>query len=72
MSTSTSTGKVLSKNVKLITQSDQGGRPDGVQLMVHRGYAYIAHIFSNGVSVMDVRDPKNPKPVNFIPASTRP
>jgi hypothetical protein len=35
MSTSTSTGKVLSKNVKLITQSDQGGRPDGVQLMVH-------------------------------------
>ena len=68
MSTSTSTGKVLSKNIKLITQSDQGGRPDGVQLMVHRGYAYIAHIFSNGVSVMDVRDPKNPKPVNFIPA----
>ena len=47
---------------------DQGGRPDGVQLMVHRGYAYIAHIFSNGFSVMDVRDPKNPKPVNFVPA----
>jgi hypothetical protein len=68
MSTGTSTGKVSSKNVKLITQSDQGGRPDGVQLMVHRGYAYIAHIFSNGVSVMDVRDPRNPKPVNFLPA----
>src|SRR3979411_1066231 len=68
MSTVTSTGKVLSKNVELISQSDQGGRPDGVQIMVHRGYAYIAHIFSNGVSVIDVRDPKNPKPVNFIPA----
>ena len=55
MSTSAGTTKVLSKNVNLISQSDQGGRPDGVQLMVHRGYAYIAHIFSNGVTVMDVR-----------------
>ena len=64
----TATGKVLSKNIELISRSDQGGRPDGVQLMVHRGYAYIAHIFSNGFSVVDVRDPKNPKPVNFIPA----
>jgi hypothetical protein len=68
VSTVTSTGKVLSKNIELISQSDQGGRPDGVQIMVHRGYAYIGHIFSNGVSVIDVRDPKNPKPVSFIPA----
>ena len=65
---STTTSRVLSKNVELITLSDQGGRPDGVQLMVHRGYAYIAHIFSNGFSVLDVRDPKNPKPVNYTPA----
>src|SRR3982074_3808923 len=68
MSSTASTGRVLSKNITLISQSDQGGRPDGVQLMVHRGYAYIGHIFSNGVSVIDVRDAKNPKPVNFIPA----
>lgn len=67
----TTTGRVLSKNVQLVSRSDQGGRPDGVQLMVHRGYAYIAHIFSNGFTVMDVRDPKNPKPVNFVPAFGR-
>ena len=29
--------------------------------MVHRGYAYIGHIFSKGFSVVDVRDPANPK-----------
>jgi hypothetical protein len=64
-------GGVLSRNMELVSRSDQGGRPDGVQIMVHRGYAYIAHIFSNGVSVLDVRDPKNPKPVNFVPAFGR-
>ncbi len=30
-----------SRNMRLIGHSDQGGRPDGVQLMVHRGFAYI-------------------------------
>ncbi len=64
----TTTSGALSKNIDLISRSDQGGRPDGVQIMVHRGYAYIGHIFSNGVTVMDVRDVKNPKPVNFLPA----
>src|SRR5579864_496854 len=64
----TTSSPVLSKNIDLISRSDQGGRPDGVQIMVHRGYAYIAHIFSNGFSVLDVRDPKNPKPVGFVPA----
>ena len=28
------------RNMRLIGYSDQGGRPDGVQLMVERGYAY--------------------------------
>jgi hypothetical protein len=65
---SATTSQVLSKNIDLICQSDQGGRPDGVQIMVQRGYAYIAHLFSNGFSVMDVRDARNPKPVAFVPA----
>ena len=34
---------VAFRNVKLISHSDQGGRGDGVQIMVHRGYAYIGH-----------------------------
>lgn len=55
-------------NMRLIGHSDQGGRADGVQLMVHRGYAYIGHMFSKGFSVVDVCDPRNPKAVAYQPA----
>lgn len=56
-----------SRNMRLIGHSDQGGRPDGVQLMVHRGFAYIGHMVSQGFSVVDVRDPTRPTTVNYIP-----
>ena len=56
------------KNMTLIGHSDQGGRFDGVQLMVNKGYAIVGHMFSDGFSVIDVRDPRNPKPVNYVPA----
>ena len=64
---------VTSRNIKFVSHSDQGGRGDGVQIMVHRGYAYIGHGFSNGITVLDLRDPKHPKPVNFLacPSNTR-
>ena len=58
---------VASRNVKFISHSDQGGRGDGGQIMVHRSYAYIGHGYSNGITVLDVRDPKNPRPVAFLP-----
>lgn len=56
------------RNMRLIGYSDVAGRPDGVQIMVQNGYAYIGHMFSSGFSVVDVRDPRNPRPVNYIPA----
>ena len=58
---------VASHNIKFLGHSDQGGRGDGVQVMVHRGFAYIGHGFSNGITIIDVRDPTKPKPVNFMP-----
>jgi hypothetical protein len=60
------------RNMRLIGHTDQGGRPDGVQIMVHRGFAYVGHMFSSGFSVLDVRDPSNPRAVNYIaaPANT--
>ena len=61
---------VAARNIKFVGHSDQGGRGDGVQVMVHRGYAYIGHGYSNGITVIDVRDPKHPKPVNFLPCPT--
>jgi hypothetical protein len=55
-------------NMRLVGYCDQGGRPDGVQIMVHRGYAYVGHMFSKGFSVLDVRDPKHPRAVAYLPA----
>lgn len=59
----------LARNMRLIGHCDQGGRPDGVQLMVHRGFAYIGHMFSKGFSVVDVRDPTRPKTVHYVAAA---
>lgn len=36
--------------------------------MVHRGYAYIGHMVSQGFSIVDVRDAKNPKAAGYVPA----
>ena len=60
------------RNMRIVGHSDQGGRPDGVQVMVHRGFAYVGHMFSKGFSIIDVRDVKNPRAVNFVaaPANT--
>lgn len=55
------------RNIDFVSRSDQGGRGDGVQIMVHKGHAYIGHMFSNGVTIINVTDPKNPRPVNFLP-----
>ncbi len=57
------------RNMRIIGHTDQGGgRADGVQIMVHHGYAYIGHIFSKGFSIVDVRDPRQPKPVHYVAA----
>jgi hypothetical protein len=59
------------RNMRLLSYSDQGGRADGVQIMVIDGYAYVGHMFSDGFSVIDVRDPRDPKPVNYVPTPPR-
>jgi hypothetical protein len=58
--------KPLARGIKFVGHSDMGGHADGVQVMVHRGYAYVGHGYSNGITTLDVRDPKNPKVVDFI------
>jgi hypothetical protein len=55
------------RNISLLGYTDQGGRPDGAQVMVNKGHAYVSHPFSGGLTVIDVRDPRDPKPVNFLP-----
>jgi hypothetical protein len=55
------------QRIRLLGHTDQGGRPDGVQVMVARDHAYVGHMFSDGITVIDVADPRAPKPVQFIP-----
>src|SRR3974390_1495391 len=61
------------KNVSFLARNDQSGRPYGVQVIVHKGYAFIGHMFSDGYSVVDVRNPCDPKTVTFVaaPKNTR-
>jgi hypothetical protein len=55
----------IGHNIRHISYSDQGGRPDGVQVMVNRGHVYVGHMFSNGITVLDAADPRQLKPVLF-------
>jgi hypothetical protein len=34
--------------------------------MLHRGHLYVGHMFSDGVTVLDARDPRALKPVHFF------
>ena len=55
-------------NIELLSHTDQGGRPDGVQVMVHKDHAFVGHMFSHGFTVLDVKDPREPRPVNHVGA----
>ncbi|MBU6496749.1 MAG: hypothetical protein KGR42_10145, partial [Acidobacteria bacterium] len=51
-------------NLDFVGYTDQGGMPGGTQVMVNKGYAFIGK--NEGVSVIDVRDPRHPHQVNFL------
>jgi hypothetical protein len=61
------------RNIDFVAHHDLDGRGDGVQIMVHKGHAFIGHMFSDGFTIVDVRDPKHPRPVKFVaaPPNTR-
>lgn len=51
-----------------VGHSDQGGRPDAMQLQYWRDHVYVGHLFSGGFSVIDVRNPAQPVTQQFVPA----
>ena len=57
--------KGIGKGIRHISYSDQGGRPDGVQVMLNRKHVYVGHMFSDGVTILDASDPRKLKPVHF-------
>jgi hypothetical protein len=58
----------IGHRIKHISYSDQGGHPDGVQVMVNRKHVYVGHMFSDGVTILDATDPRKLKPVGFFTA----
>jgi hypothetical protein len=56
----------IGRRIKHVSYSDQGGRPDAVQVMVNRRHVYVGHMFSNGVTVLDASDPRRLKPVQYF------
>src|SRR3954447_10109593 len=48
------------RNIDFVAHHDLDGRGDGVQIMVHKGHAFMGHMFSDGFTIVDVRDPKYP------------
>lgn len=55
-----------SENISFVGHSDLAGKGDGVQVMVHRGHAFIGHSFNEGISIVDVRNPAKPEVVGYI------
>src|SRR5215467_8215866 len=60
----------IGKRIRHLSYSDQGGRPDGVQVMLNRGHVYVGHMFSDGVTILDATDPRRLRPVGFFTAGT--
>jgi hypothetical protein len=58
----------IGRRIRHVSYSDQGGRPDGVQVMVNRRHVYVGHMFSDGVTILDATDPRQLKPVGFFTA----
>jgi len=59
---------VSARNIQFVGHTDQNGRGDGVQVMVHKGHAFVGHMFSDGFTITDVSDPRQPRPINFVAA----
>ena len=53
-------------NMSFVGHCAMAGKGDGVQVMVHRGHAFVGHSFNEGITIVDVRDPARPEVVNFI------
>ena len=56
-----------SRPMERLSTCDLGGRPDSLQIMLWRGHAFVTHPFSGGFTVLDVRDPRQPRPVAYVP-----
>lgn len=73
-SPSTKTGEALAFNARQVGHSDIGGLGDALQVCGQkrgdRYYLYLGHIWSGGLTILDVTDPTSPGPIAYIPSPT--
>ena len=55
------------KGFEPLGHTDLGGRGHSDQVMVAHGHAFIGHSKTRGTSVVDVRNPRQPRVVNLLP-----
>src|SRR5262245_17876673 len=60
----------IGRRIRHLAYRDQGGRPDGVQVMVNRQHVYVGHMFSDGVTILDARNPRKLTPAGFFTVGT--
>lgn len=54
-------------NVRLVGHTDLGGQGDGMHIQLKDGHAFVGHMTEAGTSIVDIRDPRNPRLVGRIP-----
>ncbi|MGH7770019.1 MAG: LVIVD repeat-containing protein, partial [Candidatus Binatia bacterium] len=61
--------KSESRNVRLVAHHDLDGHGDGMQLLKHGRYVYIAHLGTSpmALTIVDAADPADPRVVNQMP-----
>ena len=57
----------MSQPMELLATCDVASRPDTLQVMLHQGHAFVSHPFTGGFSVVDIKNPRDPKPVTYVP-----
>lgn len=67
MDSKVSTAPQSCRGFEPIGHTDLEGRGHSDQVMVVRGHAYVGHSKTRGTSVVDVRDPRQPRVVNLLP-----
>jgi hypothetical protein len=56
-------------NVRAVGHSDLGGPGDGMHVQLKDGYAFVGHMGETGTTILDVRDPAEPRVVGNVPAA---
>src|SRR5258706_8702736 len=59
----------VGRGIRHLSYSDVGGRPDTVKVMASRGHLYVGHMFGDGFTALDARDPRSLKPKKFVAAA---